>query len=134
MKAEDLIPEITFKATRSSGPGGQNVNKVNTKIELRFDVEKSRLLSAEEKDIIKEKLANRINQEGILNVTAQRSRSQLKNKELAIEKFILLISDALTPEKRRTPTKPPAGLKKKRLADKQKLSEKKKLRKPPSLN
>lgn len=131
MKTEDLISEISFKASRSSGPGGQNVNKVNTKIELRFDVGKSIGLSSEEKDLITEKLANRINQEGILVITVQRSRSQLKNKELAKEKFKQLIFDALTPNKLRIPIKPPAGLKKKRLADKQKQSEKKQLRKPP---
>lgn len=133
MKPEDLMPEISFKASRSSGPGGQNVNKVNTKIELRFDVESSKIPTTEEKEIIKEKLANRMNQEGILTVTVQRSRSQLKNKKLAIEKFIVLISDALTPEKPRTATRVPAGTKKKRLADKQKQAEKKKLRKPPEL-
>jgi ribosome-associated protein len=134
MNTEDITSEITYKTSRSSGPGGQHVNKVNTKVELRFDVKKSQALTDEEKDCILEKLSTRINQDGILIITAQRSRSQSKNKEIALEKFLELITDALTPEKPRIPVSPPAGLDKKRLAEKQRKSEKKKLRKPPELD
>ncbi len=133
MNSEALIPEITFKTSRSSGPGGQHVNKVNTRVELRFNVDASKILLEEEKELIREKLAGRINLDGELIIAVQRSRSQLKNKKLALEKFIELLTDALKPEKERKPTNPPAGLKKKRLADKQKQSEKKQLRKPPEL-
>ena len=125
--------EIIFKTSRSSGPGGQSVNKVNTKVELRFDISKSTLLVEEEKLILLEKLKNRISNDGILIIHSQQSRSQLKNKQIAKERFYKLIYDALTPEPERIPVKPPASLNKKRLVEKQKLSEKKAMRKPPGL-
>lgn len=131
MNPEDLNQELTFVASRSSGPGGQNVNKVNTRMELRFDVVHSAVLSQEQKHRILEKLKNRISNEGILIVASQRSRSQLKNKENALDKFHRLIAEALTPETKRKPTKPPPSVDKKRLEEKQKLSEKKQWRMPP---
>jgi len=123
--------EFIFKTSRSTGPGGQNVNKVNTKVELRFDIHKSILLVDEEKQLLFEKLKKRINKEGVLIIVSQQSRSQLKNKKIVIERFYKLISEALTPESKRIPVKPPASLNKKRLEEKQKQSEKKTLRKPP---
>ena len=133
MNPEELEKELTFLTSRSSGPGGQGVNKVNTRVELRFDVNKSEALSDEEKQRILQKLNNRISRDGILIIASQRSRSQLKNKEIATEKFHTLIQKALAPEKKRKPTKPPAALDKKRLEEKQKQSQKKQWRKPPEV-
>src|SRR5690606_4179863 len=109
MKIDDAIKkqleqEVVFSATRSSGPGGQNVNKVNTQVELRFSVKNSGLFSWEEKDRIFLKLKNRINSEGELIVTSQTGRTQLNNKENALEKFFELIEKALTVRKKRLKT------------------------------
>lgn len=131
MDLESLIPELNFYASRSSGPGGQNVNKVNTRVELRFDVMNSSVLSEDEKNLLLVKLKTRINNEGILIITSQEDRSQLKNKENAIAKFNAMITRALTPQKPRRPTKPTAASKLKRLTKKKKTGEKKSLRKPP---
>ncbi len=121
-------PELIFSASRSSGPGGQNVNKVSTKMELRFHVMNSLLLSQEEKDLILEKLAKRISQEGELRLVSQSERTQLKNKERVIEKFYDLLSKALMPRKKRKPTKPTAAAKEKRLEEKRLKAEKKRRR------
>lgn len=129
LQGRDFSPEFTFTASRSSGPGGQNVNKVSTRVELRFDVMGSTLLSAEEKEIILLKLAKKINSEGELILVAQTDRSQLKNKENVIEKFYALLTKALTPIKKRKPTRPTRAAKEKRLEEKQIQSEKKERRK-----
>jgi len=126
-----FTPELVFSASRSSGPGGQNVNKVSTKVELRFNVMNSSLLTQEEKTLILEKLVNRINQEGELVMVSQRERTQLKNKQVVTEKFYLLLAKALTPKKKRKPTKPSLAAKEKRLEDKRNLAEKKETRKKP---
>ena len=86
-KRERLLREIKFHTSRSSGPGGQNVNKVSTKVELLFKVNESELFDDKEKYLINTKLRNRINFEGVLRVEVQQTRSQLKNKEIAIEHF-----------------------------------------------
>ena len=98
--------EFVFQASRSGGPGGQNVNKVSTKVELRFNVANSILLTEEEKGIITYKLINKINNLGELILVSQSERSQLKNKDKAIEKFYLFIGKALTPRRKRLETKP----------------------------
>ena len=128
-----LDSELIFRSSRSSGPGGQNVNKVNTKIELRFNIPGSAILSEDEKETLLEKLKNKINNEGVLIIISQYSRSQIKNKANAVDKFYRLIYEALTPTKERKPIKLPRHVKEKRLDEKQKLSEKKSLRKPPQL-
>lgn len=130
----DLSKEIEYKTSRSSGPGGQSVNKLNTKVELRFDVINSQILTQEEKDLVFDKLHKRISIEGILIIVSQSDRSQLKNKELAIAKFFELIEDALTPPKIRKRTKPSKASKERRLKIKQKKAEKKSLRKKPNLD
>lgn len=127
----DFRGELTFKTSRSGGPGGQHVNKTSTKVELRFDVNNSKLLTPDEKIIVLQKLSNRISQEGILIITSQESRSQLENKEITINKFNLLIAEALTPEKKRKATTPTKTSKEKRLGTKRILSQKKQNRKPP---
>lgn len=114
----DLSTEFQFQTSRSSGPGGQNVNKVNSKVELRFDVQNSSLLSDEQKEILLVKLSPKISSEGILSIVSQRDRSQLANKEDAIRKFYILISKALKPVKRRRSTSPTKGSVEKRLTGK----------------
>jgi len=121
--------EFVFNATRSSGPGGQHVNKVSTRIELRFDIAATKMMSEEEKETIKNKLARRITKENILIIVSQSERSQYDNKAKVTEKFYKLIEKALTPEKKRKPTRPTASSKAKRLEEKQIKAEKKALRK-----
>jgi ribosome-associated protein len=117
--------EFIISASRSSGPGGQNVNKVSTKIELRFNVTDSFLLTEEEKEIISRKLSARINNNSELLIVAQSERSQLQNKEAAIEKFYTLVETALKPVRKRKPTKPSYASKMLRLEHKKLLSKKK---------
>ena len=119
----DLSAEFQFLTSRSSGPGGQNVNKVNSKVELRFDIRNSLQLTQEQKDLICIKLASKINDDGILSVISQRDRSQLSNKEDAIQKLYQLLVKALTPVKPRKKTKPTQGSVEKRLTQKRLKSE-----------
>ena len=124
----DLSAEFQFITSRSSGPGGQNVNKVNSKVELRFDIQNSFLLSEDQKNILLTKLAAKITSEGILSVVSQRDRSQLSNKEDAIEKLYLLLSKALKPVKPRKNTRPTKSSVEKRLTVKRMKAEIKKNR------
>ena len=121
----DFLPELTFQTSRSSGPGGQNVNKVETKVQLSFDLKASQNLSEEEKEVLFNKLKNKITEEGILQVQSQEKRSQLQNKELAIKKFYELIQKGLEKKKARKPTKPGKGAIEKRLKAKKSQAEKK---------
>jgi len=123
--------ELVFTTSRSSGPGGQHVNKVSTKVELRFHIPNSVLLNDEEKDVLLLKLKNKINSKGELIIVSQDERSQFKNKEKAIEKFYELLQKALTPPKKRKPTKPTQASKEKRLEKKRIIADKKEKRKPP---
>jgi ribosome-associated protein len=125
----DFSTEFTFSTSHSSGPGGQNVNKVSTKVELRFNVIESVLLWADEKEIILKKLENKINKDGELVLVSQSERSQLANKEKVVEKFYALLRKTLTPQKKRKPTKQTKASKEKRLQSKKLNSEKKSLRK-----
>jgi ribosome-associated protein len=129
LKSRGFDDELKYSASRSSGAGGQNVNKVNTKVELRFHVMDSQLLSDDEKALLLSKLATQVSNEGYLILVAQTERSQLKNKEVVSEKFYQLLSKALTKRKKRKNTSPTAASKEKRLGSKRKLSEKKELRK-----
>lgn len=130
-KKDMLITEARLSASRSSGPGGQNVNKVSTKIELRFHVESSAVLTPEEKKMIATRMKNRINAAGEILVTASSERSQWKNRKLAEIKFIELVEKALTIPKRRQKTKPTTASKLKRIENKKKQAQKKEMRKPP---
>jgi ribosome-associated protein len=133
LRSTSIINELQFKASLSSGAGGQHVNKVNTKVELRFHIENSQYLSVEQKEILKAKLAKRTNKDGYIVMTSQASRSLIKNKETVIERFFKLLEKALEPEKIRKKTKPTKSSQRKRLDDKQKVSEKKGWRKKPDL-
>lgn len=101
-----LLPELIFQTSRSGGKGGQGVNKIESKVELRFDISGSKVLTPDEKALLFERMASRINQEGVLILYHQTERSQLANKELVTEKFYRLISDTLKKEKPRKATKP----------------------------
>lgn len=125
MNISELIKELKFKTSRSGGAGGQHVNKVSSKVELIFDIENSKHLSDEEKQLVSTKLSNRIDNEGLLHLQCDETRSQLKNKEIVIERFNGLLKKALTPIKKRKPTKPSKSSIKKRLDAKKKISEKK---------
>lgn len=119
----DLSGELQFYTSRSSGPGGQNVNKVNSKVELRFDLANSQLLTDEQKAILIQKLASKLTNDGLLIVVSQRDRSQLSNKEDAINRFYQLLSKALTPTKTRKKTNPSRSSVEKRLEIKRIKSE-----------
>ncbi|HSO88021.1 MAG TPA: alternative ribosome rescue aminoacyl-tRNA hydrolase ArfB [Draconibacterium sp.] len=128
---KQLENEIVLSANRSSGPGGQNVNKVNTQVELRFSVKNTNLFSEVEKARIFLKLKNRINSEGELILTSQTARTQLDNKENVILKFYELIEKALTIQKRRLKSTPTAASRIRRLESKKNQAQKKLFRKPP---
>ena len=128
IKNTDFTPEFDFQTSRSSGPGGQNVNKVETKVELRFDIQASNLLTDAQKVRLLEKLQSQIVQESILSITAQEKRSQLQNKELAAKKFYKILEKAFYEKKKRIPSKVPKAVVEKRLKTKKIDSEKKSFR------
>ena len=123
-----LQSEITYKTSRSGGKGGQNVNKVSSKVELNFDVTNSKLLTDEQKDLVSLKLENRINSEGVLQIVSQSERSQLKNKKVVLMRFYELMEIAFQVRKKRKPTKVPRSVIEKRLKAKKRKSDIKKLR------
>ena len=127
---KDRIPqsEFVFFTSRSSGPGGQNVNKVNTKVEIHFNVQFSTGLSVYEKELICKNLKNRINSAGELVVKSQSERTQLSNRKKAFEKLLLLLSAALIEKAERKPTAPSGKSKAERLDDKKKRGKIKRLR------
>lgn len=129
MNKEIIKTELQYKAVRSSGAGGQNVNKVSTKIQIVFSPNDSLGLTVDEKTTLQEKLANRLSKEGIIRIECDESRSQLKNKELCIRRLFMLLENALKKDKKRIATKIPKAVIKKRLEDKQKNAEKKENRK-----
>lgn len=133
MNLEQLKQEVTFKTSRSSGPGGQNVNKVETKVELRFDVPNSRFLEEPEKQLVLTNLASRITNDGILLIISQATRSQLENKEAAWEEFCRLMEQAAEPPKKRKKVKPLTANREERLSKKKQVSEKKSARQKVTL-
>jgi ribosome-associated protein len=126
---EQLTPELEFTTSRSSGPGGQNVNKVNSKVILRWNVLHSVLITDEQKVLLLNKLSSQLTREGELILTAQESRSQLQNKEAVIEKLNALLGKAFTKPKIRKATKPSKSSKVKRVDNKKRHAEKKQWRK-----
>jgi ribosome-associated protein len=123
--AAAFLPEITFQTSRSSGPGGQNVNKVESRVELRWHLADSQVLSALQKQLILEKVGNQLTAEGLLLVTAQDDRSQLRNKEIALARFHELLQKSLRRPKPRRATRPSAGAVRQRLEGKKRQGEKK---------
>ncbi len=134
MNKEQLLTELTFKAVRSSGAGGQNVNKVSSKIVLTFDILKSQGLSEEEKTTLTTNLCSRLTSESALILHCDEDRSQLKNKEIAIKRFLGLIKKGLFVPKERKATKIPKAAIRKRIKDKKNLGEIKKSRRKPDLD
>jgi ribosome-associated protein len=126
---DEIVKEVKWKTSRSGGKGGQNVNKVETKAELIWDVAASTLFSEEQKAKIYKRLASHINKEFCLSVTAEVNRSQLKNKELATKKFLLLLKKAFTEKKKRLATKPSKASKERKLGEKKVRGEIKQTRK-----
>lgn len=106
MNVDSLINELSFTTSRSGGSGGQHVNKVETKVTLYFDLVNSKALSEKERQLLLKNLANKINKQGVLILSSDKSRSQLANKEKVITKFKLLLKKATQKKKKRIPTKP----------------------------
>jgi ribosome-associated protein len=115
LNAARLNRELEFTASRSEGPGGQNVNKVNSKITLRWDITNSQLISDDEKTTLKEKLSSFLTKDGVLMLSAQDKRSQLQNKEAVMVKLDALLAKAFEVKKKRKPTKPSKSAKAERL-------------------
>ena len=134
MNEKGLISELKFKAVRSSGSGGQHVNKVATKIILYFDLNNSNYLDKDQKLKLQSFLSNRINKDGFLILSSGKSRSQLKNKTAVIRRFLNLIAEGLKEDKARKKTRVPHAVNKKRLESKRRISEKKANRKPPRVD
>ena len=131
MEKDKLITELQYKAVRSSGAGGQNVNKVSSKVVLSFDVKNSKVLSDEEKMLLEMNLATRLTNDQILILNCDEDRSQLKNKEIVTKRFLAIIEQGLHIPKIRKSTKIPKSVIRKRIKDKKNLSEIKKNRKRP---
>jgi ribosome-associated protein len=110
--------ELKFTASRSSGPGGQHVNKASTRVTLGFDVINSPSLTSEQKQLVLDRLASRISKKGILRVISQKTRSQAANKEVALERFVDLLQQALKQKSKRRPTKIPLAARQKRVNEK----------------
>lgn len=131
MDAKKIISELQYKAVRSSGAGGQNVNKVSSKVVLYFDLKNSQALSEEEKALLETKLSSRLTSEQILILNCDEDRSQLKNKTIITKRFLDIITAGLHVPKIRKATKIPKSVIRKRIKDKKNVSEIKKARRKP---
>lgn len=131
---EKLLAEISFTASRSSGPGGQHVNKVNTRVELRFRIEDSTALDDRQKRMLRIKLKNRINNQDELIITSNTGRTQWRNRENGLQKFLDLVEQALKKTPKRIKTRPTGASRLKRLENKKRESLKKSMRRPPDLS
>lgn len=130
----EILKVVSFKTSRSGGKGGQNVNKVSSKVELIFNIDDAEFFSEEEKQRLKEKLAARLDSEGLLHVVSQEDRSQLLNKQRTILKLMAILKAGLEVQKARKATKIPRAVKEKRLANKAQRSQKKEDRRKPNLD
>jgi|SRR5690606_32623797 len=133
MKEEVLLKELSFKGIRSSGPGGQHVNKTASKIEVTFDLDSSEALSETEKERLRNKLSSKISSDGILTMQCGETRSQHRNKAIVIERLIELLQKNLKVAKNRKKTKPSKGAIERRLKSKRERALKKSGRKPPRI-
>ena len=134
MEKEKIISELNFKAVRSSGAGGQNVNKVSSKVVLTFDLKNSKAVTEEQKLLLKTKLSSRLTSDLVLILNCDEDRSQLKNKEIVTKRFLAVIKNGLLVPKERKATKIPKSVIRKRIKDKKNVSEVKKNRRKPDLN
>lgn len=134
MEIQKIISELQYKAVRSSGAGGQNVNKVSSKVVLSFDLKNSQALSEEEKLRLETNLSSRLTTDLVLILNCDEDRSQLKNKEIVTKRFLELIKKGLIVPKIRKATKVPKSVIKKRIKDKKNLSEIKQSRRKPNLD
>lgn len=125
------LAELAFRASRSGGPGGQHVNTSSTRVELWWDAGRSPSLTSDQRALVLERLGHRLTEDGMLRLVAGTTRSQAQNKEETIERFRMLLARALTPVKRRKPTRPGRAAKERRLAQKRQQSERKARRRPP---
>lgn len=126
-KASNFLHELIFTSSRSGGPGGQNVNKVNSKVTLTWDITNSRILTEEQRILLLKKLSPNLTNKGVLFLTAQDKRSQLQNKETVLSKLDKLLLKAFTPRKVRKATKPGKAALRKRIQEKKHKSEKKQM-------
>lgn len=133
LKERPFLSELSFKTSRSSGKGGQHVNKTESRVSLFFDVENSQFLSDEEKELIISKMGERLNEGKIIQIDVEESRSQKRNKEIATQRFLELITEKLKRKKKRKVSKPTKSAIKKRLKAKKKRSEKKQNRRKDNL-
>ena len=133
MKTDVILSELQFKAVRSSGAGGQNVNKVSSKVILTFDLSLSQAFEEAEKELLFTKLSNKLSNENILILNCDEDRSQLRNKEIVTKRFFDLITKSLIVPKKRKATKIPRSVIEKRIKAKRKLSEIKQNRRKPDL-
>lgn len=131
MNKEAILSELDFKAVRSSGAGGQNVNKVSSKVMLSFNVPASQALSVEEKELVQQRLATKLTNDNVLILNCDEDRSQLRNKEIVIKRFLQLMEHSLRKEKERKPTKVPRAVIKKRIENKRRQSDIKQSRRKP---
>jgi ribosome-associated protein len=123
--------ELTFVTSRSSGPGGQNVNKLETRVTLLFDVAGSPSLTDEQRQRIADRLSGRINKDGVLRVASQRHRTQAANRQAAVERFVELVGEALARRRRRRPTRPSRAAERRRIEQKKRRGELKRRRRKP---
>jgi len=130
---EEILRSATFKTSRSGGKGGQNVNKVSSKVELIFNIENNEYLTQEEKLLLLSRLENRLDSEGLLHIVSQEDRSQLLNKEKTVAKLIDLLKRSLQIQKKRKPTKIPKTVIEKRLKTKSATAGRKEMRKKPNV-
>ncbi|NRR90015.1 aminoacyl-tRNA hydrolase [Winogradskyella undariae] len=133
MNIQILKSELNYKYVRSSGSGGQHVNKVSSKAELYFDLNNSVVFSDEKKQKLSEYFGNRLTKDGILILACDESRSQFRNKALVTQRFIALIEEGLKKQKLRIKTRVPRGVKKRRLKNKRINADKKANRKTPNI-
>jgi ribosome-associated protein len=131
MEIQTILSEIKYKAVRSSGAGGQNVNKVSSKVVLTFDLSNSQALSEDEKRLLETNLQNRLTTDLVLILNCDEDRSQLKNKEIVTKRFLDIIKKGLYVQKERKPTKIPKSVIRKRIKDKKNVAEVKKNRRKP---
>jgi len=134
MDVDILQNELEFSAVRSGGPGGQHANKVSSKVVLFFDIKNSQALSEHEKERLLDKLSSKLNKKDQLMLTCDESRSQHKNKQIAINRLLVLLESGLKIDKKRIPTKVKRSEKARRLEAKKKRSHKKTLRQKPKLD